>query len=817
MPGSKVGPGARVMGPTTSRIRRHDVTYDNDRSFVPTALTPAPPLPPAKPPRPLGDLDEAPAEEIAALTAATFGGGAQTAANNRYGMGWLLEHLEKSPGATWQQRWDAAGLNEPGVTVAGVADPRASYSRLIHAAAGQAFAMRLIQPSLRTFRSYRFWRYPVWFRQVAADPLLDDFFDRVEALPVSPRRQHSAYFDVCCVLTVFGIDLADLTPEALLHYAVESRKYGLTGTERPGDGCFAATQAWPVLYEMGHFPAAAPRTLRAAVTKGQRPIAELVDRHHLRNRAVRNLLIDYVTRRSAGLDYSTTTSLVNLLVRTFWKQIEEINPSQVDLRLSEDVITRWKEWLLVLPSGKPRIDVDGPLMAVRALYLDLQSWAAAEPERWAAWAAPCPIRDADLRWFHVRRRRLQERMANRTRDRQPLLPVLSRHVSDRWQNLHKLLQAARDTELGARFTVEGTTYQRVANTRDKTWRDPAKAPIRVINRDTGELLGLSRAESQAFWQWAVIETLRLAGLRVEELTELTHLSVRNYRRPNGEVVALLVVSPSKSDRERVIPMSAELFHVIAQLVRRHIGRHGTVPVASRYDVHEKVWSPPLPYLFQTSHSAGRRGMSTATVWRMIHRATAELALTHPEFAQVKFAPHDFRRLFATELVNNGLPIHIGAALLGHLNIQTTRGYVAVFNEDVVAHYQQFLDCRRAQRPQDEYRTPTNEEWGDFQEHFDKRRVELGSCGRPYGTGCAHEHACVRCPMLSIDPKMLSRLEELEEDLLARRTRATTEGWKGEVDGIDLTLTYLRGKKEQARRAATIGPTSLGMPAPSARR
>ncbi|MFE7112044.1 hypothetical protein ACFU98_31090 [Streptomyces sp. NPDC057575] len=25
------------------------------------------------------------------------------------------------------------------------------------------------------------------------------------------------------------------------------------------------------------------------------------------------------------------------------------------------------------------------------------------------------------------------------------------------------------------------------------------------------------------------------------------------------------------------------------------------------------------------------------------------------------------------------------------------------------------------------------------EHFDKRRVELGSCGRPYGTPCPHEH------------------------------------------------------------------------------
>jgi len=140
-------------------------------------------------------------------------------------------------------------------------------------------------------------------------------------------------------------------------------------------------------------------------------------------------------------------------------------------------------------------------------------------------------------------------------------------------------------------------------------------------------------------------------------------------------VALLVVSPSKSDRERVIPMSAELFHVIAQIIRRHRAESGTVPVCVRYDLHEKVWSEPMPFLFQTTHSGARRGMSGATIWRMIHRATQQLAETNPNFAGVRFTPHDFRRLFATELVNNGLPIHIGAALLGHLNIQTTRGYV----------------------------------------------------------------------------------------------------------------------------------------------
>jgi hypothetical protein len=66
-------------------------------------------------------------------------------------------------------------------------------------------------------------------------------------------------------------------------------------------------------------------------------------------------------------------------------------------------------------------------------------------------------------------------------------------------------------------------------------------------------------------------------------------------------------------------------------------------------------------------------------------------------------------------------------------------------------------------------------------------------------------------MLSINPKMLGRLDELEDDLLTRRQRALSEGWRGEVDGIDLTLTFLRGKRDQARRAAERGTVSLGMP------
>jgi hypothetical protein len=145
----------------------------------------------------------------------------------------------------------------------------------------------------------------------------------------------------------------------------------------------------------------------------------------------------------------------------------------------------------------------------------------------------------------------------------------------------------------------------------------------------------------------------------------------------------------------------------------------------------------------------------------------------------------------------------------------------MFNEDVVRHYQGFLDRRRQARPSDEYRPVTEPEWLGFEQHFDQRKVELGGCARPYGTPCQHEHSCLRCPMLNINPKMLPRLDEIEDDLLARRARAEHEAWLGEVEGIDLTLTFLRQKRDETQRLARITRVNLGIPSvqsvPPARR
>jgi hypothetical protein len=159
-----------------------------------------------------------------------------------------------------------------------------------------------------------------------------------------------------------------------------------------------------------------------------------------------------------------------------------------------------------------------------------------------------------------------------------------------------------------------------------------------------------------------------------------------------------------------------------------------------------------------------------------------------------------------------VPIHIGAALLRHLNVETTRGYVAVFDEVVIHHYQAHLQRRRRMPPPEDYRPVADDGWPEFQAHFDKRKVELGTCGRPYATPCIHEHACVRCPLLNVGPKMLYRLDVIETDLIARRERAEDEGWHGEIKGIDLTLGFQRSKRtdvnRRLRRSADLGIPSI---------
>ncbi|MEV1069546.1 hypothetical protein [Streptomyces sp. NPDC050263] len=130
------------------------------------------------------------------------------------------------------------------------------------------------------------------------------------------------------------------------------------------------------------------------------------------------------------------------------------------------------------------------------------------------------------------------------------------------------------------------------------------------------------------------------------------------------------------------------------------------------------------------------------------------------------------RFFSTETVDGGLPIHIAAKFLGHLDLNPAQAYVAVYSDEVIRHYRQFVDQRRTNRPGEEYRESSDTEWQEFRDHFSLRKVALGACDRPYGTPCRHENACVRCPMLRLDLAQEPRLLEIETNPASASGRPT---------------------------------------------
>ncbi|WP_333774489.1 integrase [Streptomyces sp. IBSBF 3136] len=142
------------------------------------------------------------------------------------------------------------------------------------------------------------------------------------------------------------------------------------------------------------------------------------------------------------------------------------------------------------------------------------------------------------------------------------------------------------------------------------------------------------------------------------------------------------------------------------------------------------------------------------------------------------------------------------------------GYKAIYPAETIEAHRAFIGRRRAARPSEEYRTPTEEEWDAFLAHFEKRKVSIGTCGRAFLSPCVHEHACVRCPLLRPDPAQRGRLEEIRDNLVARiaEAEAEREGWLGEVEGLRGSLAGAEDKLAQMdRRASGRTAIDLGMP------
>ena len=690
-----------------------------------------------------------------------------------------LDWLDASPGPSYQDRWLSSGADDHGRTwhrrVASTHQTRANMLRAFEAVVC-AGAIRPSYPFLVTVVSRRLWS--TWREE--HDRVL---FARITAigaeLSLPPRVVAGTLIDLARISIRTGKTLAQFTCADLLDYqnAVIATK---------GTGILSYATTYFLARRAGLF-ADGPEEFGALRTMAPRSPAEIVARFGIANPQMRELLTEYLTERRPSMDYNSFEQLAQRLCRLFWRDIEIANPGIDTHRLTRAQADDWKQRITTLPNGKPRQRFTEVLIAVRSFYLDINHWANDYPERWAQWATPSPITRQDTRAISRQRKGEIARMHARVRELVPLLPKLVDTVRAERDFSTEALSIGRAAEPGERFNVGAVTFTRVPTRRPEGLR---------LQRDDS-IIDAVFAEHAAFWSWATVEVLRHTGIRIEELLELTHYSIRPYRQPNGSIVPLLQIAPSKTDAERVIPASPELASVLAQIITRVASRDGTIALTTRYDQHERTWSEPLPYLFQYRRAGRPRTFSGATLRGFLRRSLAHAGMSLEP--GVRLSPHDFRRIFTTEAVNNGLPVHIAAALLGHQDLNTTMAYTAIYPQEVFARYQQFIQRRREARPVEDYRAPTAGELAEFADHFGQRRIELGTCVRPYGTPCVHEHACLRCPFQQIEPDQLPRLVEIQSDITIRIEAARDNEWLGDVAQLEQTLRHVDDKHAQLLR------------------
>jgi hypothetical protein len=742
----------------------------------------------------------------------------------RSGLSLLLDWLEDQPGNTWQQRWLATGADRAGLAwrqeTARWLRGRGQGSQWQHdamaAAIVPAICADIIRPALTWFTGGATAHGPLALIMAAArDPAgFAALAAACGADPgVSPAVSRLAVYRAAVICGARGGSLPDITVGDVLELLDAE-----TSTHA-GRGVGAAV-FYQKLHQLGILDAHAPPALRELRVRGQRPVEELVDRYQITCRPVRDLLVDYLRERQPALDYTSLRSLAYHLAGVFWSDIERHHRGIDSLRLPPDVAGAWKQRLqtktttITTLAGETttttaeRLNYRECLTPVRAFYLDLACWAIEDPARWAQWVAPCPIGDEEVSRRKSQRRR-KARMDARTRERLPVLPALVRTTSQRCHDAVAILAAARDATPGHAFTAAGQTLARSATPHaaaaaGKIWaEDPA----------TGRRRDLTLEEDHAFWTWAIIEVLRATGVRIEELLELSHHSLVQYRLPGtGELVPLLQIAPSKTDAERLLVVSPELADVLAAIISRIREPGGAVPLVRAYDRHECAWATPAPLLFQRRHGTNRRAITDWTARKILARALAGTGLTDPATGRpLRYTPHDFRRMFITDAILNGLPPHIAQVIAGHRDINVTLGYKAVYPEQAIQAHLAFLARRRALRPTDEYRVPTDEEWTEFLGHCERRKVATGICGRAFGTPCIHEHSCLRCALHWPDPAQRTRIAEIRDNLIARIAEADREGWLGEVEGLKVSLAGAQEKLAQIDRRRHH-PVDLGVPA-----
>jgi len=491
-----------------------------------------------------------------------------------------------------------------------------------------------------------------------------------------------------------------------------------------------------------------PRTPRHGSTRHSRrrllTVSEIVDVSRTPE-AFREITVLYLETYVARVSDSYTTRRHKAIAFAhFWRYLAErhpevTSPAQVRPLHLREYIPHIMAHALTVRRGnkneeKVSITANSWLTDLRTFFSDLCAWALEPDSLFARFAPPTvPLTRHSLLGlgFDKARERTRARITATVLDLEREMPAIRSFALRRWNDA-----TARMASLPAS---------------SKPWTQ----------------------ETDSFWDCALLELLVQSGLRIEEASDLTTLDILKRKMPDGRIYYLLHVKPSKFDRARVLPIGDGLGRVIAEIVR-HVKRfHGTshVPVCNHWNLAQKKPRPPAPYLIQAIRHPSAPGLQT--IRARIKSLSISAGARRADGSPLVLLPHDCRRVFASEHLNNNTPVHVIQALLGHASLDTVMIYAKLYPSQLIEEYRKTMrGLYNAHYGETGLKNPSAEEWAAFAASCNLRDMGTHLCALPTGEHCPKGLLCLGCthaqPKKSAVPVFRRMLASHQRSLNAAR-------------------------------------------------
>ena len=648
----------------------------------------------------------------------------------------FVRALEACPGLTWQARWDHF---EHAIWPRWIADD--GRPPLAHWMAGPraiVLARRVI-PTWTWLAGVPFQR---WVVRLPTDhewrQAHDQLRHEVASIPWKSRASQDKAVSVGLhVLIARGYNaLAEITDDDLAQ--IPSGTRGQDGLD-------------VVLCRLGILSRTAQRGTSRRSRRARRTIAELV--------AMANVPVPFKALTLLYLEtYATRVSHVYRTLRHklialghFWRFLAEQYP---DITRAADVLPAHGRTYIPYAIARARERQRGDpgdselrptahvwLLEVRTFFADICTWATEPDSPFAPYAprvVPLMRRDLVGIGFEQARARTQARITATILDLEREMPTIRACALQQWKDA----STAMSLQVGERRVVA--------------------------------------AEAATFWDWALVELLVQSGLRIEEASELTTLDILKRQLADGRVYYLLHIKPSKFDRARVIPIGDGLGRVIAEIIR-HVKRfYGTdaVPSCDHWDPHERVPRPRAPYLLQAAKHPSPIGIQT--IRGRLRALSVVAGARRSDGRPLVLLPHDCRRVFASEHLNNNVPVHVIQALLGHASLDTVMVYAKLYPGTMIEEYRKAVrGLYNAFHGDDSLRNPTADEWAAFTVSCSLRDMGTHLCALPTGEYCPKGLVCLGCthaqPKQSAAPMFRRMLVSHERALGTAQQRGEPAG------------------------------------------